>query len=74
MTRQQPPEARSLVPFAQATPFASRCPLHSWNAFGRPGHRRDLAIDQFDIPGKVEAAPTRLARIALPLSGRVRHG
>jgi cobalt-zinc-cadmium efflux system membrane fusion protein len=32
-----------------------------------------LAVDQFDLPGTVEAMPTRLAKLALPVSGRVRQ-
>src|SRR4029450_7531444 len=32
-----------------------------------------LAIDELDLPGTVEAMPTRLAKLALPVSGRVRQ-
>ena len=32
-----------------------------------------LAVEEFDVPGKVEAVPTRLAKVALPVSGRVRQ-
>jgi cobalt-zinc-cadmium efflux system membrane fusion protein len=32
-----------------------------------------LAVDEFDLPAKVEAIPTRLAKVALPLSGRVQQ-
>ena len=31
-----------------------------------------LPIDEFDVPGKIEPVPTRLARLALPVPGRVR--
>src|SRR4029434_714913 len=33
-----------------------------------------LAIDEFDLPGIVEAMPTRVVKLALPVSGRVRQG
>ena len=32
-----------------------------------------LPVDEFEAPGKVEPLPTRLAKVALPLSGRVRQ-
>ena len=32
-----------------------------------------LAVDELDLPGTVEAPPTRLAKLALPVSGRVRQ-
>ena len=32
-----------------------------------------LPVDEFEIPGKVEARPTHLARLALPMAGRVRQ-
>ncbi|MGE4222293.1 MAG: efflux RND transporter periplasmic adaptor subunit [Vicinamibacterales bacterium] len=32
-----------------------------------------LPVEEFEIPGKVEAVPTRLARLALPVPGRVRN-
>jgi cobalt-zinc-cadmium efflux system membrane fusion protein len=32
-----------------------------------------LPVDEFEVPGKVEAVPTRLARLALPVPGRVRE-
>jgi cobalt-zinc-cadmium efflux system membrane fusion protein len=32
-----------------------------------------LAIDELDLPGTVEAMPTRLAKLALPVSGRVQQ-
>ena len=32
-----------------------------------------LSVDEFEFPGKVEAVPTRLAKLALPLPGRVRQ-
>ena len=32
-----------------------------------------LPVDEFELPGKVEAVPTRFARLALPAPGRVRH-
>jgi membrane fusion protein, heavy metal efflux system len=31
-----------------------------------------LPVDEFELPAKIEAVPTRLARIALPAPGRVR--
>ena len=32
-----------------------------------------LPVDEFDVPGRVEPVPTRLARLALPVPGRVRE-
>jgi cobalt-zinc-cadmium efflux system membrane fusion protein len=32
-----------------------------------------LPVEEFDAPAKIEAEPTRLARLALPMAGRVRQ-
>jgi cobalt-zinc-cadmium efflux system membrane fusion protein len=32
-----------------------------------------LPIDELDVPGRVEAVPTQLARLALPVPGRIRE-
>lgn len=61
-----PTRSENSVRFDAASPQLER--IHV-----APATAAMLPVDEFEVPGKVEPLPTRLAKVALPLSGRVRQ-
>jgi cobalt-zinc-cadmium efflux system membrane fusion protein len=61
-----PTRSGNVIRFDAASPQLERIQVTAASA-------AQLPVDEFDAPGKVQPLPTRLAKVALPVSGRVRE-
>ncbi len=62
----KPTRSDNVIKFDPASPQLERIRV-------APATAAVLPVDELEIPGKVEAIPARLARLALPAPGRVRQ-